>query len=413
MNDTITDSNSSLDKIVLNIKSLEQHTTSISLPRSASVMQLKHEIQTVFQVECDRQRLIFQGRVLKDDRLLKDYANLDDGKVIHLVIRPVNAPHNPSNDDPNTAQQRRPLSSLPSRLPVMEGYAFITLDSTISDLGDSNSLFSSLLNSLSNVRNRSTDLPSHTPITNRSPGLPSFLRSPLSFNFNQRAGEQRPPVSSGFPPSVEVRLARTLASMRNVRNMLNESTPNEDSTSMLRANSTAEQLHEIRSRLGAYGDNQLAQVATALDELADLITEAAPRMRQVAQVMRNALNEEDRDINRRVLFASRIVQGMSLINHFMGSVLATVDVDSRRQRPGIRPVQSESIRTTRADVQLPRVRSLSNIRAPLEENDESIKTEDLPLPSASISRTKKRKNRDNVDQPSKKNKPGKGKDKKE
>lgn len=58
-------------------------------------------------------------------------------------------------------------------------------------------------------------------------------------------------------------------------------------------NSTAEQLQEIRNRLRNYGGNQLTQVGTALDELADLVTETVPRMREVAQTMRDAPNEDD------------------------------------------------------------------------------------------------------------------------
>lgn len=63
-----------IEKIALQIKSLEQRTTSVTLPRNASVLQLKHEIQIAFDVECNRQRLIFQGRVLKDDKHLTDYG---------------------------------------------------------------------------------------------------------------------------------------------------------------------------------------------------------------------------------------------------------------------------------------------------------------------------------------------------
>lgn len=69
MNDT-----QDLSKIALQIKSLEQRTTSVTLPRTASVLQLKQEIQIVFDVESNRQRLIFQGKVLKDDKNLDDYG---------------------------------------------------------------------------------------------------------------------------------------------------------------------------------------------------------------------------------------------------------------------------------------------------------------------------------------------------
>lgn len=63
-----------LEQIALQIKSLEQRTTSVTLPRNASVLQLKHEIQVAFDVDSNRQRLIFQGRVLKDDKNLTDYG---------------------------------------------------------------------------------------------------------------------------------------------------------------------------------------------------------------------------------------------------------------------------------------------------------------------------------------------------
>ncbi|KAG1141380.1 hypothetical protein G6F37_005101 [Rhizopus arrhizus] len=407
-----------IEKIALQIKSLEQRTTSVTLPRNASVLQLKHEIQIACDVECNRQRLIFQGRVLKDDKNLTDYANLDNGKVVHLVIRPADAPHNPLNDDPTTAAANarnargRPFPYTPGRFPMMEGYAFITLDSTLGELGDNNSLISSVLNGLTSsnrARNSPTqqqpitDTPSNntSSTTNRSTttSLSSLLRSPFSFSFGQRGspGEQRPSLASstlGFPPSVEVRLARTLASMRNVRTMLNESS-NEDITSTLGVSSTTEQLQEIRNRLRNSGGSQLTQVGAALDELADLVAETIPRMRDVAQRMREAPTENDRDINRQVLFVSRIVQGMSLINHFMGSVLATVDVDSRRPRSG-------AVRTMRADTQQQPLRT--NITV----------TTDSEVPTASASTATKRKNeQDDVDEPEKKAKQekGKGKDK--
>lgn len=99
----------------LQIKSLDQRTTCITISKSASVSDLKQEIKITMDVDSHRQRLIFQGRVLKDDKQLTDYgkylyipynrelyslvhaANLEDGKVIHLVIRPADAPHNPLN----------------------------------------------------------------------------------------------------------------------------------------------------------------------------------------------------------------------------------------------------------------------------------------------------------------------------
>jgi len=63
-----------IEQIALQIKSMEQRTTSVTLPRNASVLDLKQEVQVAFDVDSNRQRLIFQGRVLKDDKNLTDYG---------------------------------------------------------------------------------------------------------------------------------------------------------------------------------------------------------------------------------------------------------------------------------------------------------------------------------------------------
>jgi cytolysin (calcineurin-like family phosphatase) len=55
-------------------------------------------------------------------------------------------------------------------------------------------------------------------------------------------------------------------------------------------NSTPEQLQDIRNRLRNSGTNQSAQIGMVLNELVDLMTEAAPRMRQVAE----SLSQENR-----------------------------------------------------------------------------------------------------------------------
>ncbi|CEG78588.1 hypothetical protein RMATCC62417_13169 [Rhizopus microsporus] len=287
-------------------------------------------------------------------------ANLDNGKVIHLVIRPADAPHNPQNDDPNpgttnTTRSSRlngrpfPFSSLSSRFPMMEGYAFITLDSAVGEPNDNHSLISSVLNGLtSGTRSRSPSTQTTTPTTdstsnnpNRTSGLSaasSLFRSPFAFSFSHRgsSGEQRSPFASslGFPPSVEVRLARTLVSIRNVRSMLQESNNLTDESSIpsFGTSSTSEQLQEVRNSMRNNGGPPLSQIGMALEELADLIETAAPHMRDTAEQLRAGLSEDNRAISRRVLFISRVIQGMSLINHFMGSILASMEIDSRRTR---------------------------------------------------------------------------------
>jgi hypothetical protein len=67
-----------MDVIALSIKSVEQQTKSVSLPRTASVLELKQKIQLEFDIDGTRQRLIFQGKVLRDGKNLSDY-----GKCTH------------------------------------------------------------------------------------------------------------------------------------------------------------------------------------------------------------------------------------------------------------------------------------------------------------------------------------------
>ncbi|KAG2235808.1 hypothetical protein INT48_003920 [Thamnidium elegans] len=331
-----------IEQIALQIKSLEQRTTSVTLPRNASVLELKHEIQVAFDVDSNRQRLIFQGRVLKDDKHLTDYANLDNGKVIHLVIRPVDAPHNPLNDDPNPGvntrhgfsratpnSRSRPFPSISSRFPMMEGYAFITLDSNLSDIGDNQSLLSSVLNGLSaNNSNRPRTDSQTTRTTTTSSTSPGVLpRSPFAFSFGRNSSSEFASPLASTPLADRVASGLPFPISKNIR--IDEKYL---STFSFAPNSTPEQLQEIRNRLRTSGNNQSAQIGMVLNELADLMTEAAPRMRQVAQSLRQEDQsvEEERNTNRRVLNMSRIVQGMSLINHFLGSVLASADIDSRR-----------------------------------------------------------------------------------
>ncbi|KAG0175008.1 hypothetical protein DFQ28_004828 [Apophysomyces sp. BC1034] len=320
----------------------------------------------------------------------------------------------------------------------MEGYAFITLDTTMGDLGDSNSLFSSVLNGLSgfsNVGGRGVRTPTtlHTTENNGTrppqpvtgPGVAGGVTgSPLEFNFGHRsiADLPLPPSLSStatsdirssmglpFPSSVEVRLSRTMSSMRNVRSIL-EAALDEASTS------TTEQMQEIRARLRGGGNSQTAQVGLVLNELADLMESAGPRLREVANALQDdsPYTDEQRNLRlyRRVLRTARVVQGMSLIHHFLGSVLASADVDSRRTRPPQNDASSENHarRTpTSASSERTPTTTASNTTSDDNKTGPTKKTKDS---SASETSSGKRKATDDGEQSSKKSK-GKGKEKTE
>ncbi|WVZ91849.1 hypothetical protein U9M48_037971 [Paspalum notatum var. saurae] len=72
--------------IEINIKTLDSQVHKLRVNKNVPVSVLKEKIVDATGVPLDQQRLIFRGRVLKDDHLLSDY-HLEDGFTLHLVAR--------------------------------------------------------------------------------------------------------------------------------------------------------------------------------------------------------------------------------------------------------------------------------------------------------------------------------------
>ncbi|XP_026277950.1 large proline-rich protein bag6-A isoform X1 [Frankliniella occidentalis] len=69
--------------IDLTVKTLDSRNHAFSMPDDATVLQLKTKIEETMSIPANRQRLIFQGRVMQDDKKLSEYEV--HGMVIHLV----------------------------------------------------------------------------------------------------------------------------------------------------------------------------------------------------------------------------------------------------------------------------------------------------------------------------------------
>ncbi|KAL6661914.1 hypothetical protein ACP70R_001298 [Stipagrostis hirtigluma subsp. patula] len=72
--------------IEINVKTLDSQVHKLRVGKNAPVSVLKEKILEATGVPLDQQRLIFRGRVLKDDHLLSEY-HLEDGYTLHLVAR--------------------------------------------------------------------------------------------------------------------------------------------------------------------------------------------------------------------------------------------------------------------------------------------------------------------------------------
>ncbi len=73
----------------INIKELSGGHYFLNIDAFSSVWDLKGKINTISQVAPERQRLIFSGRELDDDKTLRSY-NVEEGRTVHMVKRPVN-----------------------------------------------------------------------------------------------------------------------------------------------------------------------------------------------------------------------------------------------------------------------------------------------------------------------------------
>lgn len=71
--------------IEITVKHLSQNTYKINIDQSASVGDLKKEIEKQSQIAADQIKLIFKGKILKvDSDTLTDHK-IENGSAIHMV----------------------------------------------------------------------------------------------------------------------------------------------------------------------------------------------------------------------------------------------------------------------------------------------------------------------------------------
>lgn len=74
----------------ISVKTLDSQTKVFTVPDECTVKEFKEHISSDVNIPPEKQRLIFKGKVLQDDKKLSEYGA--DGCVIHLVERKPTVP---------------------------------------------------------------------------------------------------------------------------------------------------------------------------------------------------------------------------------------------------------------------------------------------------------------------------------
>lgn len=91
-------SGNSESTLELNLKTLDSQIYGLHANKNMLVSSFKEKIAGQIGVPVEQQRLIFRGKVLKDEHLLSEY-NLENGDTLHLVVRQASQLH--SSSSPN------------------------------------------------------------------------------------------------------------------------------------------------------------------------------------------------------------------------------------------------------------------------------------------------------------------------
>jgi hypothetical protein len=73
-----------MGELTIRVKTLDGQTKEVKLEDNSTVLQLKEIIEQKTQIATNHQKIIYRGRVLTDNLLLKDQADIN-GSAVHVV----------------------------------------------------------------------------------------------------------------------------------------------------------------------------------------------------------------------------------------------------------------------------------------------------------------------------------------
>ena len=110
----------------ISVKTITGEVKVLQVGAHIPVVEFKAKVTEAFNIPVDRQRLICQGKLLKDEHLISEYVK-EDGQTVHLMVRAEDVPpasNNPSVPPPNVPQPGNAPFQLDQMLASMMGNFF-------------------------------------------------------------------------------------------------------------------------------------------------------------------------------------------------------------------------------------------------------------------------------------------------
>ena len=111
-----------IQEIDIVIKTISNNVYNFTVATDTTIATLKDLIHSATQIESERQRLIYRGRVLVNESTVRDY-NIESGHTIHMVAKPLNITETVSTSEPasenNNLFQNQTIPRTSNALPVL------------------------------------------------------------------------------------------------------------------------------------------------------------------------------------------------------------------------------------------------------------------------------------------------------